>query len=112
MVRACNWRTPAGTTPLDVAKSVSPRLADSAIVAKVNGELYDLTRPIEADATVQILTPKDSQFSLDDQIRRFDDAVVELQKLQEALQKRMVRARQVLELHSYSFGQTRLTWGN
>src|SRR5439155_13950362 len=52
---------PAGTTPLDVAKSVSPRLADSAIVAKVNGELYDLTRPIEADATVQILTPKDSE---------------------------------------------------
>ncbi len=52
---------PAGTTPLDIAKSISPRLADAAIVARVNGELYDLTRPIEADATVQILTAKDPE---------------------------------------------------
>src|SRR5438067_2383965 len=52
---------PAGTTPLDVAKSVSPRLADAAIVAKVNGELYDLTRPIESDSTVEILTPKNPE---------------------------------------------------
>src|SRR5688572_12932369 len=51
----------AGTSPLDVAKSISPRLADAAIVAKVNGELFDLTRPIEADASVQILTGKDPE---------------------------------------------------
>src|SRR5271165_215808 len=50
-----------GTRPIDVARSISPRLADAAIVAKVNGELYDLTRPIEKDATVQILTPKDPE---------------------------------------------------
>src|SRR5580698_4731409 len=49
----------AGTRPIDIAKSISPRLADAAIVAKVNGELYDLTRPIEQDATLQILTSKD-----------------------------------------------------
>ena len=49
----------AGSRPIDIARAVSPRLADAAIVAKVNGELYDLTRPIEKDATVQILTTKD-----------------------------------------------------
>src|SRR5580700_8497275 len=49
----------AGSRPIDIARAISPRLADAAIVAKVNGELSDLTRPIEADATVQILTTKD-----------------------------------------------------
>jgi threonyl-tRNA synthetase len=51
---------PAGTTPLDIAKSISPRLADAALVARVNGDLYDLTRPIETDASIQILTNKDA----------------------------------------------------
>ena len=32
---------PKGTTALDVAKSISPRLADAAIVAKTNGDLID-----------------------------------------------------------------------
>src|SRR5580693_1047151 len=49
----------AGSRPVDIARSISPRLADAAIVAKVNGELYDLTRPLEADATLQVLTAKD-----------------------------------------------------
>src|SRR5581483_4284316 len=49
----------AGTPPLAVAKSISPRLADAAIVAKVDGELYDLNRPLEKDAHLQILTPRD-----------------------------------------------------
>jgi threonyl-tRNA synthetase len=52
---------PPGTRPIDIAQSISPRLADAAIVAKVNGELYDLTRPIEKDAQVQILTGKDPE---------------------------------------------------
>ena len=51
----------AETRPIDVARAISPRLADAAIVAKVNGEMFDLTRPIEKDATVQILTPKDPE---------------------------------------------------
>ncbi|MGA7234878.1 MAG: threonine--tRNA ligase [Bryobacteraceae bacterium] len=50
----------AGTTPLDIAKSISPRLADAALVARVNGDLYDLARPIETDASLQILTNKDA----------------------------------------------------
>ena len=49
----------AGSTPLDIAKSISPRLADAALVARVNGDLVDLTRPIEQDAKVEILTSKD-----------------------------------------------------
>jgi len=52
---------PTGTPPLEIAKSISPRLADAAIVAKVNGELFDLTRPIEQDATLQILTSRDPE---------------------------------------------------
>jgi threonyl-tRNA synthetase len=48
-----------GSRPIDIARSISPRLAEAAIVAKVNGDLYDLTRPIEKDTTLQILTPKD-----------------------------------------------------
>src|SRR5208283_2955581 len=52
---------PAGSSPLDVARSISPRLADAAIVARVNGELRDLTRPLEADAKVEILTSKNPE---------------------------------------------------
>src|ERR1700736_1876681 len=50
-----------GTSPLDIAKSIGPRLADAVVVAKVNGELYDLNRPLESDATVQLLTAKDPE---------------------------------------------------
>ncbi len=52
---------PPGTRPLDVAKSISPRLAADAIVARVNGELYDLVRPLESDATLEILTTKNPE---------------------------------------------------
>jgi len=46
----------AGTTPLDLARSISRRLADDALVARVNGQLVDLCQPIESDATLEILT--------------------------------------------------------
>src|ERR1700737_4928440 len=52
---------PAGSRPIDVATSITNRLADEALVARVNGELYDLTRPLETDATVQILTSKNPE---------------------------------------------------
>jgi len=52
---------PAGTRPIDVARAISPRLADDAIVARVNDELYDLARPMEADAKLQILTAKNPE---------------------------------------------------
>ena len=50
---------PAGTRPLDIALSISKRLAEEALVAKVDGNLWDLTRPLEGDAAVSILTSKD-----------------------------------------------------
>ncbi len=46
----------AGSTPRDVARSIGPRLAEDAMVAKVDGELVDLSRPIVADAAIEILT--------------------------------------------------------
>src|SRR5438105_11946568 len=51
----------SGTTPIDVARSISPRLADDAIVARVDGNLWDLTRPLEADAKVEVLTTKNPE---------------------------------------------------
>jgi threonyl-tRNA synthetase len=50
-----------GTRPLDIAQSISPRLAGAALVARVNGELYDLTRPLETDAKLEILTAKNPE---------------------------------------------------
>jgi threonyl-tRNA synthetase len=50
-----------GTRPIDVANSISPRLAADAIVARVNGELFDLSRPLESDAQLQILTTKNPE---------------------------------------------------
>ena len=51
---------PAGSTAADVAAAIGRRLAKDAVVAKVDGELVDLSRPIERDATLQILTAKDA----------------------------------------------------
>jgi threonyl-tRNA synthetase len=51
----------AGIRALDIAKSISQRLAEEAVVARVNGKLYDLARPLETDATVEILTPKNPE---------------------------------------------------
>lgn len=50
-----------GTTALEIARSISERLADIALVARVNGKLTDLTEPLNEDATVRILTPNDDE---------------------------------------------------
>ena len=52
---------PKGTTALDVAKGISPRLASAALVAKSNGDLIDLTKPLEKDTDLRILTEKDPE---------------------------------------------------
>src|SRR3954467_12545827 len=59
---------PKGTTALDIANSISPRLAQAAIAAQIrpmsNGnepKLVDLTRPLEADAELRILTERDPE---------------------------------------------------
>jgi len=50
---------PKGSTALDVARSISPRLADAALVAKSGSDLVDLNRPLETDTDLRILTEKD-----------------------------------------------------
>ena len=45
---------PAGTTPLEIARSISPRLAADVLAAKVNGKEWDLTRPVDSDATIEL----------------------------------------------------------
>lgn len=52
---------PEQTSCWDIAKSISPQLAKDAIAAMVNGQMYDLHRPIEADADIRILTWKDPE---------------------------------------------------
>jgi threonyl-tRNA synthetase len=50
-----------GSTSLDVARSISEGLARNVIAAKINGEVWDATRSIETDATLQLLTFKDQE---------------------------------------------------
>ncbi len=52
---------PRNTTALEVARSISPRLADAALVAKTNGDLVDLAKPLERDTELRILTEKDPE---------------------------------------------------
>lgn len=47
----------SGTTTLAIAESISKSLAKKALAGKVNGKLVDLTRPIEEDASIEIITP-------------------------------------------------------
>jgi threonyl-tRNA synthetase len=46
----------SGVTGMDIAKSISEGLARNVLAAKVNGEVWDLTRPITTDANFQLLT--------------------------------------------------------
>ena len=44
----------SGVTPLQIAESISPRLAADVLAASVNDEEWDLTRPIAGDASVKL----------------------------------------------------------
>ena len=48
-----------GTTGLELARQIGPGLAKAALAIRVNGQIRDLNRPIEEDATVAILTDRD-----------------------------------------------------
>ena len=54
-----------GTTGADVAASIGPGLAKAALAAKLNGELVDLSRPIESDAALALVTAKDEADALE-----------------------------------------------
>ena len=52
---------PKGTTAMQIAASISSRLAQEVLAANVNGETWDLTRPIEEDASVKLLKWEDEE---------------------------------------------------
>ena len=52
---------PKGTTAMQIAESISSRLAQEVLAASVNGETWDLTRPIEEDASVKLLKWDDEE---------------------------------------------------
>ncbi|VDM75192.1 unnamed protein product [Strongylus vulgaris] len=51
------WRT----TPLQIAEKISKGLADTTVIAKVNGEVWDLDRPFEKDSTLFLLKFDDDE---------------------------------------------------
>ncbi len=51
---------PQGSSSMDIALSISEGLARNVLAAKVNGQVWDATRPIETDAAVQLLTWNDT----------------------------------------------------
>ncbi|XP_015424591.1 PREDICTED: probable threonine--tRNA ligase 2, cytoplasmic [Myotis davidii] len=59
-VRVADGKTVEGeawkTTPYQVAADISRELAESTVIAKVNGELWDLDRPLEGDSALELLT--------------------------------------------------------
>ncbi len=67
-------------TGLAIATGISPGLAKKAVVVKVNGELWDLTRPIDRDAAFEIVT-RDKPEALE--VIRHDAAHVLAQAVQE-----------------------------
>jgi len=70
-----------GTTPAEIAAAIGPGLAKAAIAARVDGELRDLGRPLEADAALALVTAKDEADALE--LARHDYAHV----LAEAVQQ-------------------------
>ncbi|XP_035209779.1 threonine--tRNA ligase 1, cytoplasmic-like isoform X2 [Stegodyphus dumicola] len=50
VVEGESWRT----TPYQIAQGISQGLADSVVIAKVNGELWDLDRPLESDCKLEL----------------------------------------------------------
>jgi threonyl-tRNA synthetase len=54
-----------GTTPADIAAAIGPGLAKAAIAARVDGELRDIGRPLESDASLALVTSRDEKDALE-----------------------------------------------
>jgi len=54
-----------GTTPAAIAAAIGPGLAKAAIGARVDGELVDITRPLEHDAQLSLITARDEADALE-----------------------------------------------
>jgi len=52
---------PRGTTGYEIAASISEGLARNVLAVKVNNNVWDLNRPIEKDASIQLLTWNDAE---------------------------------------------------
>ena len=71
---------PGPVTPAEVAAKIGPGLAKAALAARVDGQLWDLNRPVAADAKVAIVTGKDAVAL---ELLRHDAAHVMAQAVQE-----------------------------
>src|SRR3954470_15367522 len=49
----------SGSTAMDIAKSISEGLARKVLAAKIGGEVWDLSRPVDKDVTLELLTWND-----------------------------------------------------
>src|SRR5689334_15536839 len=49
-----------GVTAIEIAKSISEGLARKVLAARINGQVWDLTRPINSDSTLNLLTWEDN----------------------------------------------------
>src|SRR5687768_8774806 len=56
---------PEGSSPADVAAAIGPGLAKAALAARVDGELRDLNRPFEGDASLALVTARDEKDALE-----------------------------------------------
>ncbi|WP_293881887.1 threonine--tRNA ligase [Sphingomonas sp.] len=56
---------PRGSTPADIAAAIGPGLAKAAIAGRVNGEVRDIMRPFEGDATLALITSRDEADALE-----------------------------------------------
>ena len=71
---------PKGSSPMDLAIGISKSLAKKVMIAKVDGEEWDLTRPLEGDAKVELVT-RDQPEALE--VIRHDTAHILAQAVQE-----------------------------
>ena len=51
----------SGVTPLAIAESISSRLAQDVLVAEIDGEAWDLMRPVEKDASIKLFKWDDAE---------------------------------------------------
>ncbi|MGN6849538.1 MAG: threonine--tRNA ligase [Sphingomicrobium sp.] len=56
---------PEGSTPADVAAAIGPGLAKAALAAKIDGEVRDIMRPFEGDASLALITSRDEAEALE-----------------------------------------------
>jgi len=71
---------PDGSTPLSIAEAISKSLAKRSVISRVNGQLYDMKRPLEGDVSLELLDIN-SKDGLD--LLRHDAAHVLAQAVQE-----------------------------